>query len=263
MANKPEVEEYKEDSNRWMLSYSDMMSLLLVFFVILLSMSKFNADQVEAVSQSIREGLVGQTAQTSPEAGSFENKDGFPLELPEITPYWSEDDFEEFVRLLKSLIASSSISDAVEIKLDDRGVVISFKDHALFRSGRAELSEASMEVIDKIGELLSQLNYSYVLVEGHTDSDPIKTARYADNMDLSTQRAANVWRRLVAKGIDPKKSASIGYGEYRPIAPNDTSENKAKNRRVVVTILRAQLIASGEFIIYEPPADSGAQQESN
>ena len=88
-------------------------------------------------------------------------------------------------------------------------------------------------------------------MEGHTDTDPIKTARYADNMDLSTQRAANVWRRLVAKGIDPKKSAAIGYGEYRPVAPNDTPENKAKNRRVVVTVLRAELIASDQFVLSE------------
>jgi chemotaxis protein MotB len=248
MAKKPEVEEAKEDPNRWLTSYSDMISLLLVFFVILLSMSTFNAEQVDAVSQSIREGLVGTEIADSKNTPLVNATDS---PYPEITPYWTEDEYEEFVRLLMELFASSSIRDSVEIKLDDRGVVISFKDHALFRSGRAELSEVALEIIDKIGELLTHLNYSFILVEGHTDTDPIKTARYADNMDLSAQRASNVWRRLVSAGIDPKRVASIGYGEYRPIAPNDTAENKAKNRRVVVTILRAELIASDEVLLSE------------
>ena len=247
MADKPQVEEVKDDPNRWMYSYSDMISLLLVFFVILLSMSTFNAEHVDAVSQSIREGLVGPATPTS--AAVSEGETGIPI--AEITPYWTEDEYEEFVRLLKEMLAASSVRDAVEIKLDDRGVVISFKDNALFRSGHAELDKPALEIIDRIGELLTQVNYSFILVEGHTDTDPIKTARYADNMDLSTQRAANVWRRLVAKGIDPKKSAAIGYGEYRPVAPNDTPENKAKNRRVVVSILRAELIASDQFVLSE------------
>jgi len=252
MADKPKVEEVKDDPNRWMYSYSDMISLLLVFFVILLSMSTFNAEQVDAVSQSIREGLVGP-ASPSPTASylPIESEGDSEVPLGEITPYWTEDEYEEFVRLLKEMLAASSVRDAVEIKLDDRGVVISFKDNALFRSGHAELDKPALEIIDRIGELLTQVNYSFILVEGHTDTDPIKTARYADNMDLSTQRAANVWRRLVAKGIDPKKSAAIGYGEYRPVAPNDTPENKAKNRRVVVTVLRAELIASDQFVLSE------------
>jgi chemotaxis protein MotB len=242
MAKEPQVEEVKEDPNRWLTSYSDMISLLLCFFVILLSMSRFDAEQVEALSESLKQGF------NNPSSSLIT---GMDAPLPDISPYWSEDEYDEFVEQLKKLFASSSIRDSVEIKLDDRGVVISFKDHALFRSGRAELSEVALEIIDKIGELLTHLNYSFILVEGHTDTDPIKTARYADNMDLSAQRASNVWRRLVSAGIDPKRVASIGYGEYRPIAPNDTAENKAKNRRVVVTILRAELIASDEVLLSE------------
>ena len=236
MARKPQ-EEFKEDPNRWLTSYSDMISLLLVFFVILLSMSTFNVEQVETVSQSIREGLTGT-----------------PIPTLDIPPYWTEegDEYDEFVRKLMDLITSSGgVRDSVDIKLDDRGVVISFKDHALFRSGSAELSQQAQDLIDQIGSLLTHLDYSFILVEGHTDTDPIKTARYQDNMDLSTQRASNVWRRLVAAGNDPKKIASIGYGEYRPVAPNDSPENKAKNRRVVITILRAELIASDEFVLSE------------
>ena len=89
--------------------------------------------------------------------------------------------------------------------------------------------------------------YSFILVEGHTDSDPISTAQYADNMALSSARAGNVWRELVRCGLPPEEMASIGYGEYRPIAPNDSAANKSKNRRVVITILKKPFKATADL----------------
>jgi len=122
---------------------------------------------------------------------------------------------------------------------------LSFLDNVLFDGGSAELSPTATNLIDQMGSMLKNLKFSFILVEGYTDTDPIHNSQYKDNMDLSTQRAGNVWRELVKSGLSPNKMASIGYGEYRPVAPNDTPENKAKNRRVVITIERNNVDVNG------------------
>lgn len=235
----------KDMTERWLLTYSDLMNLLLILFIILFCASKIDAEKAAAVAQSMREGFgyVEQSAEQGEAGELYQMTDGNP------DTYWSREDlaYQEFFQEILALLKKEGLLESVDISLDDRGVVISFKDTALFSSGSAELSADAAELIDGIGTMLNELSFSFILIEGHTDSDPISTSRYKDNMDLSTQRAGNVWRELTKMGLPAEKMASIGYGETRPVADNDTAENKAKNRRVVISILRAEVMSDEEI----------------
>lgn len=228
---KPKVE--KDTSERWLLTYSDLMNLLLILFIILYCSSQIDQKKAEQVSESLNKGfstMAGTASQASGTSGDSEL--GADV-------YWAADGYEDFFNEVNDLIKQENLQDQVEAKVDNTGVIISFKDSVLFSTGSATLSEEAQNIIDKIGGLLGNLEFSFILVEGHTDSDPIlHGSKFVDNMDLSSARAGNVWRELVSCGLPAENMASIGYGEYRPLVANDTPENKSKNRRVIITILK-------------------------
>ncbi|SHI16543.1 chemotaxis protein MotB [Sporobacter termitidis DSM 10068] len=268
MARKPKEPE-KDNTERWLLTYSDLMNLLLILFIIFYSISQVDKAKAEKVAADIRSGFGyvengGTGAQDGEGSGLYgadftpDGTDTSPAgNLSDIntgdgtSTYWTQQQWNAFKNLYNEviqLLRQNNLEDMVDVTLDDTGVVISFKDNVLFKSGSADLGPNSVSLIDSIGSLLKDLDFSYILVEGHTDTDPIHTSRYADNMDLSTQRAGNVWRELVKIGLPPTKMASIGYGEYRPVAANDTVENKAKNRRVVITIMHNQITGPDQIV---------------
>lgn len=262
---KPKME--KDKSERWMLTYSDLMNLLLILFIILYCSSEVSAQKAEALAISIREGF-GQYAALSDgdSSGSSSGSGGGSADsggtgesdqeynptndglLGQYGASAEDQQYDQFYQDVASLLKESGLEAKVTVVMSQRGVVISFKDNVLFPSGSANLGSEANTLITTLGGMLKKLTYSSIIVEGHTDSVPIHTARFQDNMDLSTQRAANVWRNLVACGLPPSKMSSIGYGEYRPVAPNDTAENKAKNRRVVISILRKTTDAEDELL---------------
>lgn len=242
---KKKIAPEKDASERWLLTYSDLMNLLLILFIILYCASKVDAKNAATVSQSMREGFGyvedGAASGTGTGTGSGTGTGtgtGTGSGASGDTTVRTYDDYN--AELLK-MIKENNLENKVTVEMSSAKVVISFMDNVLFDQGSADLSTMAAELIDKIGGMLTNLDYSFILVEGHTDSDPIHNYLYADNMDLSTMRAANVWRELQNCGLSPTNMASIGYGEYRPIAPNDTAENKAKNRRVVITIIRSSV----------------------
>lgn len=270
MARKPKEPE-KENSERWLVTYADLMNLLLILFIILYAMSQVDKEKAEAVAESIRQGFgyvenggTGESSGegtglfavdfTSPGTETDQTAAGASGDAAAGTSgdelYWSQQTqaFQNFYKDIVKLLKDNNLDAMVDVSLDDRGVVISFKDNVLFRSGQADLGTSSLSLIDSIGKMLTDLNFTYLLVEGHTDTDPIHTSQYKDNMDLSTQRAGNVWRELVKCGLSAGNMASIGYGESRPIAKNDTPENKAKNRRVVITILRSEVSSDAQIV---------------
>ena len=245
---KPKVE--KDTSERWLLTYSDLMNLLLILFIILFCSSQLDAKKSAAVSESLQEGFSTMEGAAAVKAAADAKAAGETITTSNgdssgVDAYW--DEYKDFFNELNNLLKQGDLQEEVDTILDDTGVIISFKDTALFPAGSATLSTESATIINKIGALLVKLNYSFILVEGHTDSDPISTARFADNMDLSNARAGNVWRELVNSGLPPEDMASIGYGEYRPVADNDTAENKAKNRRVIISILKKPFTATTDL----------------
>lgn len=273
MAKKPKAPE-KDNAERWLVTYADLMNLLLILFIILYAMSNVDKQKAEAVASSIRQGFGyiqnGGTGEsegegtglygydfTTPEGGDAPGDgsagDGSADASSETSGdelYWAQQTqaFQNFYDDVVKLLEDSHLENMVDVSLDDRGVVISFKDNVLFRSGQADLGATSLSLLDNIAGMLKDLDFTYLLVEGHTDTDPIHTSQYKDNMDLSNERAANVWRELVECGLPAENMAAIGYGETRPVKDNDTPENKAQNRRVVIVILRSE-ISSDEQIV--------------
>lgn len=231
----------KDKSERWLLTYSDLMNLLLILFIILYSMSKTDVAKATAVAESIRKGFnasssISQTAQ-SPVSDKTTS-----------TAIDSADDYSKFYDELISLVKQAGMQNQVDISEDTNDVIITLKDTALYPSGSADLSPQAKSMMSSIGGLLLKVNFAYVMIEGYTDTDPIHTAQFQDNRDLSTERANNVCRVLIASGIPQDKLASIGWGETHPVAKNDTSENKALNRRVVLTITKSNVLTPQQIV---------------
>lgn len=130
--------------------------------------------------------------------------------------------------------------EGVSLSMQDRGLVITFLDEILFDSGKAKIRSEADPALDKVSSVIiakaADLNIG---VEGHTDNVPIKYSNWKSNWELSTARATSVLHYLLDKGVLPEKLAAIGYGEFRPVASNDTPEGQRKNRRVEIVILPA------------------------
>ena len=225
--------------DEWLGTYSDCVTLLLTFFILLYSMSSVDAEKLKSISQAFVSVMTGQSAD------SFMEFDMYNGKVPVIG---GESDVEGVIDAqslgkenmyqdIKNYVEKNDLSGAMDIIQDERGVILELKDTVLFQSGQADLIPGSKEVLDKVDTLISALPNS-VIVEGHTDNVPISNYRYASNWELSTQRAVNVVKYFVeTKNNDPMKFSAAGYGEYRPIVYNNSEENKAKNRRVNILII--------------------------
>ncbi len=140
--------------------------------------------------------------------------------------------------LLESRLSKEIGEKQVSLKMEEKGLVITFVAEVLFDSGKAKLRRDSLPILDKVVRVLKEdVPENNIGIEGHTDNEPIKYSRWKSNWELSAHRALSVLHYLESKGIDPRRLSAIGYGEYRPVAPNDTPEHKQLNRRVEIVIL--------------------------
>ena len=140
---------------------------------------------------------------------------------------------------LKKFVADNNLQGVVEIIDDERGIAMQLRDNILFETSSSDLREESKEILDKLLTIISPMD-NPILIEGHTDNRAIKTSKFPSNWELSADRAVNVVRYFVeVRGQDPKRFSAIGYGEFQPVAPNDSYEGMAKNRRVDILIVTA------------------------
>lgn len=245
----------------WMATFSDLMNLLLCFFVLLFSMSKIDEEKFEqiaaALSQSFNANImpagsnfIGEGTMISSGVSQLD----FLAEYINETTYEepSETDPEKAKEEIEKekLALSEQMANEVESELDMQGiggqvdvdfnseyVLLTLSGALLFDSGRAEIKEESIPLVDKVGTILAKYNSNIIEVEGHTDNVPISGGLFKNNKVLSTFRALAVADYLIeTKGIDPAKLKYSGRGEYVPIADNSTDEGRALNRRVEVRI---------------------------
>ena len=140
--------------------------------------------------------------------------------------------------VLAKRLAGEIRDEQVSLKMEDKGLVITFVAEVLFASGKAKLKEESHPILNKVVKILDEeVPGNNIGIEGHTDNDPIKHSLWKSNWELSTQRALSVLYYLESAGINATRLSAIGYGEYRPVASNDSSEGRNLNRRVEVVIL--------------------------
>ncbi|MDP4094247.1 MAG: flagellar motor protein MotB [Bacillota bacterium] len=242
MAQKPNAKVEKDTSERWLLTYADLMNLLLILFIILYAMSQIDVAKFNQLAASLKSTF----GDSSPASVIDQGANGSSLiDLPANSPSPvvssnAEDQQEQAVKDTISKIADKeNLKGEVNVSIQERGVVISIMDKVLFDPGSADIEPASREIILKIGKVLQQIPGKQIRIEGNTDSDPINTPRFPDNQELSTARANSVLRILVnGVHLNPKMLSAVGYGEFRPLVPNTTAANKAQNRRVDIVILK-------------------------
>lgn len=265
MAKKRE-EEAPKGSPAWMATFSDLMNLLLCFFVLLFSMSSIDEAKYEELvvslsnsfsifsggGSAIGEGtLISNGVSQLNELDDYysdmgkasdeeETTEGDPLkEYKEQLKKEQKEQAEQLYDELSEMLGEKQIVDKVSLGLDDQYqyVKISLSGAILFESGQADFLSDAKPVLSKVGDILKLYDDSLIKIEGHTDNVPVSNGRYADNMELSTARATSVWRYFVhTKGLDPKTLEASGRGEYAKVANNDTAEGRARNRRVEIKI---------------------------
>lgn len=231
----------------WMTTYSDLVTLLLCFFVLLYSMSQLDIARFEAAAESFRNRVIffdgspskidfeqtGESA-TIREPNKEIEKENI-LDPDRITS--NQRSLEELLKKVEGFLEENQLRDVISANRTDQGVVLILQERILFDSGQAELKPDGLPFLDKISLLLSKIP-NYVRVEGHTDNRPISTVQYPSNWELSGARASSVIRHILDSGeFNPSRFIAAGYGDTRPIVPNTSSENWQKNRRVEIVIL--------------------------
>lgn len=236
MARK-KVQRDEPSGDEWLATYSDCVTLLMTFFVLLYAMSSTDEAKMRAFSQAFRSVMAGEVGDSILEYNLY-NGD-VPLiggETPTDTVD-GENIEESMYYQVSKFVKEHELEAAVEIIETEQGVAIQVRESILFETSKSTLREDSKEVLSSIAELLSSIDNT-IVVEGHTDNRPISTAEFPSNWELSVDRAVNVVKYFVENtGIDPKRLSATGYGEHHPVVPNDTEENMAKNRRVNILII--------------------------
>ncbi|MFX3624003.1 MAG: flagellar motor protein MotB [Ectobacillus sp.] len=250
MARKKKKHEEHIDET-WLIPYADMLTLLLALFIVLFAMSSLDAEKFRQMALSFNEELKGGTGtreflskqKPADNENAIETKDGksqeeLQKELEELKKRQEMEELKGLQDQIDQYIKSNNLSLSLQTKLTERGLMVTIMDNALFDSGKAVVKVESLNLAKEISKLLVKAAPREIMVSGHTDNVPIANPQYGSNWDLSTQRAVNFMQVLLQNPeLKPEKFSAVGYGEYRPVAPNDTAENRAKNRRVEVFIL--------------------------
>lgn len=222
---KRRTEEDDINPDSWLATYSDTITLLLTFFILLYSISAVDSQKLNELAEALQQSLKGSEQIIEIE------------DLSEITVEQGNTNYENLVDKLKVVIENNSLTDVVKIREEDRGIVLQLDESILFESGEADLKDNSKEVLDLITTVIQNVDND-VLVEGNTDDVPMSNEKFESNWELSTERAVSVVRYFIeGKGQDPTRFAVKGYGEFKPLVENSTPENRAINRRVDILIV--------------------------
>jgi len=210
----------------WMATFGDMMSLLLTFFILLVSFSSIQETKFHEAVGSLQ-GALGVLSQLPK----------VPVKMDIDRPIRKGDvDSEKLnkqMNALKQQIEAMRKSDSVKISRSEKGLAIRLDDKTLFDLGRANLRSEAHELLAMVASTLVEFP-NPVRIEGHTDNLPIRTEQFPSNWELSSARAAAVLRFFQERGLDPRRMSAVGLGEWRPVASNDTPEDRARNRRVEI-----------------------------
>ena len=258
MARKKKHPEHV-NHERWLVSYADFITLLFAFFVVMFAVSQVDSQKVGRFTESFSKAVgidmfpqAGRGLLAGASQGSLQ-EDPEPSQASPLPP--------ELVNLKASLTIPEAREEIENVQIFRRRneLVLRLADGVLFESGNDALEERARRIIARLGAELRGRALD-VRVEGHTDDRPIRTARFRSNWDLSTARATAVVARLAAEGIEPQRLSAAGYGEFHPIAPNDTDEGRKQNRRVdlVVSVVPLTMDPLVEEPITPSPTDAGA-----
>ncbi len=226
-------EEIEEGAPLWVVTFGDLMSLLMCFFVLLLSFSEMDRRKYKMFS-----GSMAQAFGIQREKPVFESPRGQKMIAKEFDQAVVIKKIEESIKPIIDEIKNEyeELKEAVELEIEDDKVTIRMMGEATFDTGKAKLHPAFGPLLKKIGKVLSQTK-GEIIIAGHTDNIPLKGGLYGSNLGLSMARAGSVAEYLLrTTSIDPKRLSTMGFGEYRPLTSNDTARGRRKNRRVEIIV---------------------------
>jgi chemotaxis protein MotB len=249
-----------ESEDRWLLTYADMITLLMALFMVLFSITSVNKSKLEVLSKTLQEAFSGKVlpgGQSIRSTGADPKSVSSPTEnppIPAITTVVSQaaapsaaaarlreqEDFRRLKQQIDQYARQKGIQDKVQTVIAQRGLVIRLlTDRVLFDSGLAELKPAATPVLSKVAQILRAEGQHQVMVEGHTDSVPIAGSVFPTNWELSTARASRVVRFMIANGVPSHRLSAAGYAYLHPIATNSNAAGRSRNRRVEIVLLRS------------------------
>lgn len=241
MSNKKLVRSAEDSGHKagWLTTFNDLITLLMVFFVLLFTMGSTDKNMMKEFQNALQSGLGVLGAGSKVSVVVNESQRPISVDGPltqgqdETTPGEAEGAMDGIDDALGELAAEPGIN----VKYEKQGARISFEDALLFDFGKAEINSSGLAFLDKIAALAQEIS-GLVRVEGYTDNVPIHTYRFPSNWDLSTARAVSVVKYLVEIGkVKPQRLSAVGYGESRPLVPNDSAANRARNRRVEIVLI--------------------------
>ncbi len=267
MGRRKHVEEHT-NHERWLVSYADFITLLFAFFVVMYSISQVNESKYRVLSNTLEDAFnqpelavdpiqIGEKARSNPtnlvqlntNATKTKDGEGGPENAANMP-----DEFKQVATKIAEAFGDLMTQGLVTLRGNEEWLEIEMKSSLLFDSGDATLSNNALELLGQVAAILREQKNA-VRVEGFTDNVPIHTPRYPSNWELSSARAAAVVQLFVEEGIDAGRLVAAGYGEFQPVGPNDTPENRTKNRRVVLMISK-----TGDVRPALQPIDPGAAE---
>jgi len=220
-------EDKKSGGPSYMVLYANLMTLLMTFFIVLVSMGSIQREKVKVGVGAFRKAFLSGGLGIL-----WENK---PISFEYLIEQERMKIREQISTSFKESLGAEMEKEGLTIATIREGVVLKLPGKVLFGSGKAELKPEARKTLNKIIPLLKSYPYS-IQVEGHTDNLPIHTERFHSNWELSAARAISVIKYFWRNGIPQDRLSALGYGEYRPVVPNDTPEHRALNRRIEILI---------------------------
>jgi len=261
-----EPEVLHDESERWLISFADMMTLLFAVFMILFAISSVNTSKFEALQRALQDAFSGKVlsgGKAVMQTGSSEETKRAAAEPPmpslqalnavakveHLTPAQvqqqkaaavaEEEDFRKLKRRIDALAKKEGLQGRVKVTIRRRGLVIQLlTDKVFFDSGQAVIKLQAEHLVSKIATVIRDERTHPIVVEGHTDSVPIHGGRYSSNFDLSGARASAVVDDFIGHGVLSRRLSLGGQGANEPVASNSTADGRAKNRRVEVILNR-------------------------
>lgn len=239
-------EEHIDES--WLVPYADILTLLLALFIVLFASSSVDEKKLEQMSAVFNNIFTGGT-------GVMDNSS--IIQTPDnsttsgLSKYMEDQErLHETQDRVDEFIAINELEDQFETQMTEEGLLITIRDSILFDMGRAEVKAEYETIADELAQLLMFDPPRNIVITGHTDNVPINTSEFDSNWDLSVMRAVNFMKEIVSgnEQLDSKYFSVKGFGEFQPIAANDTEEGRAKNRRVEV-LVQPRIAENGEVIV--------------
>ena len=230
MKKKKHGDEEHENQERWLLTYADLITLLLGLFVILYAMSKIDAGKYAEIAAALG-GVFGSSAGKMPVTQGSHGVIQVPIPI-------IPQERKELQKEVEAALQQNLKSGLITLSTNERGLTVHVAEELGFASGSADPKADMFLVLDTLVAIFRRLPHD-IRVEGHTDDVPINTPVFRSNWHLSVARAVNVAYYMVDEGLNPEKLSVAGYGEFHPLVPNTSESNRAKNRRVDIVIINS------------------------